>query len=213
MKVAIFQFSLFGINTYVVYDPQTLCCAVIDPGMIDESEEKAISDFIEKHNLKVTNIINTHLHIDHIAGNKYLQLKYNAPVLAHPLDEPLGSRVQQQAMMFGMRESIPNVEISEYLKDGDEIKIGDGVLKVIAVPGHSQGSVALYDAEDKFVIVGDALFQGSIGRTDLPGGNYRQLIESISKNLLTLPDDTTVFPGHGPSTTIGAEKRSNPYLG
>ena len=212
MKIAIFQFSLFGINTYVVYDPDTLCCAVVDPGMISEEEEKAISDFIGKHNLKVTNIINTHLHIDHVAGNKYLQMKYDAPVKAHLLDEPLGHRVQQQAMMFGMRESVPNVEITEYLKAGDEIKIGKGTLKVISVPGHSQGSVALYDEKDKFVIVGDALFQGSIGRTDLPGGNYRQLIDSIRNNLLTLPDDTVVYPGHGPATTIGEEKRANPYL-
>lgn len=212
MKIAIFQFSLFGINTYVVYDPDSRECAVIDPGMINEQEEKAISDFIAKHDLKLTNIINTHLHIDHVAGNRYLQLKYNAPVKAHLLDEPLGNRVSQQAMMFGMTENIPNVEITEYLKAGDVIKIGNGELKVIPVPGHSQGSVALYDEKDKFVIVGDALFQGSIGRTDLPGGDYDQLIYSIRNNLLTLPDDTTVFPGHGPSTTIAAEKRHNPYL-
>lgn len=212
MKVAIFQFSLFGINTYVVYDPDTRECAVIDPGMIDEQEEKAISHFITKHDLKLTNIINTHLHIDHVAGNRYLQQKYGAPVKAHLLDEPLGNRISQQAMMFGMTENIPNVEISEYLKAGDIIKIGNGELKVIPVPGHSQGSVALYDEKDKFVIVGDALFQGSIGRTDLPGGDYDQLISSIRNNLLTLPDDTTVFSGHGPSTTIGAEKRHNPYL-
>lgn len=213
MKIAIFQFSLFGINTYVVYDPQALDCAVIDPGMINDEEEKAISDFIDKHHLKLTNIINTHLHIDHVAGNKYLQLRYDAPVKANLLDEPLGHRVQQQAMMFGMRESVHDVEITEYLKAGDEIKIGNGKLKVIAVPGHSRGSVALYDEADKFVIAGDALFKGSIGRTDLPGGDYRQLIESIRNNLLTLPDDTTVFSGHGPATTIGEEKRSNPYLG
>lgn len=212
MKVVIFQFSLFGVNTYVVYDPDTLECAVIDPGMINSEEEQAISDFIERHHLKVTSIINTHLHIDHVAGNRYLQMKYKAPVKAHPLDEPLGQRVQQQAMMFGMRESVSNVGISEYLKAGDEINIGNGILKVIPVPGHSPGSVALYDEADKFVIVGDALFQGSIGRTDLPGGNYKQLIDSISDNLLTLPDDTTVFAGHGPATTIADEKRSNPYL-
>ncbi len=212
MKVAIFQFSLFGINTYLVYDPETLCCAVIDPGMINEAEEKAMSDFISKHQLKLTNIINTHLHIDHVAGNHFLRLKYDVPVKAHLLDEPLGHRISQQAAMFGMHENIPNVEITEYLKAGDEIKIGNGTLKVIPVPGHSQGSIALYDEKDKFVIVGDALFQGSIGRTDLPGGNYKQLLESIRTNLFTLPDETTVFPGHGPSTTIGEEKRSNPFL-
>lgn len=212
MKVVIFQLSLFGINTYLIYDPDSLECAVIDPGMIEEREEKAISNFIEQHNLKLTNIINTHLHIDHVAGNRYLQLKYNAPVKAHILDQPLGDRVQQQAMMFGMSETIPNVEITEYLKAGDIIKIGHGELKVIPVPGHSQGSIALYCEKDKFVIVGDALFQGSIGRTDLPGGNYEQLIDSIRNNLLTLPEDTVVYSGHGPATTIGTEKRTNPFV-
>ncbi|MBD5355931.1 MAG: MBL fold metallo-hydrolase [Bacteroides sp.] len=212
MKVVIFQLSLFGINTYLVYDPATLYCAVIDPGMIEEREEKAISDYISKNNLKLTNIINTHLHIDHIAGNHYLQLKYNVPVSAHLLDEPLGNRIQQQAAMFGMKEQIPNVEITEYLKAGDIVKIGKGSLKVIPVPGHSQGSIALYDEKDGFVIVGDALFKGSIGRTDLPGGNYEQLIASIRNNLFTLPDNTVVYSGHGLPTTIGEEKQTNPFL-
>lgn len=212
MKVAIFQFSLFGINTYLVYDPETLCCAVIDPGMINREEEEAISQFISNKKLRLTNIINTHLHIDHVAGNSYLRLKYDAPVAAHALDEMLGKRVSQQAMMFGMNENIPDVEITEYLKAGDVIRIGNGSLKVIEVPGHSQGSIALYDEEDNFVIVGDALFRGSIGRTDLPGGDHSQLLSSIRNNLFTLPDDTVVFPGHGPSTTIGEEKLSNPFL-
>lgn len=212
MKVAIFQFYLFGINTYVVYDPTTLCCAVIDPGMLGPKEEKAITDFISKNNLKLTHIINTHLHLDHAIGNGFLKDTYKVPVLASKADEPLGKRMQEQAMMFGINEKFKGVEITDYLNDGDIIKIGDGELQVIAVPGHSQGSVALYDKKDGFLISGDALFQGSIGRTDLPGGNYAQLIDSIKTKLLTLPEDTIVYPGHGEPTTIADEKKLNPFL-
>lgn len=212
MKVAIFQFYLFGINTYVVYDPITLCCAVIDPGMLGPKEEKAITDFISKNNLKITHIINTHLHLDHAVGNGYLKDLYNVPVLASKADEPLGKRMQEQAMMFGINERFKGVEITDYLSDGDIIKIGEGELQVIAVPGHSPGSVGLYDKKDGFLISGDALFQGSIGRTDLPGGNHEQLLESIKSKLLTLPGNTIVYPGHGGATTIADEARLNPFL-
>lgn len=212
MKVAIFQFSMFGINTYVVYDQESKCCAVIDPGMSSEEEEKAMDLFIKKNELKVTHIINTHLHIDHVVGDAYMKELYAAPIYAHKDDEDLGQRIRHQAEMFGIRKPINDIEISEYLNDGDTIKIGDGELLVISVPGHSRGSIALYDKKDGFVIVGDALFNGSIGRTDLPGGNYAQLIDSIKNKLLALPDDTIVYPGHGPATTIGREKRSNPFL-
>ncbi len=212
MKIAIFQFSLFGINTYVVYDPETLKCAVIDPGMINREEEMAMDRFIEKNNLTVTDIINTHLHIDHAVGNSYLQKKYGVTVRAHILDQPLGERIIQQAEMFGVDEKVKNVDISSFLNAGDIIKIGNGELKVLHVPGHSQGSVALYDEKDGFVVVGDALFQGSIGRTDLPGGNYNQLINSINSELMALPASTVVYSGHGPATTIGDEKRMNPFL-
>lgn len=212
MKIAIFQFSLFGINTYVVYDPETRCCAVIDPGMINQEEENAMTGFIEKNNLKVTHVINTHLHLDHAVGDNFLKEKYQVPVLGAEADLPLGERMQQQAYMFGINKDFKGVEITEYLNDGDVIKIGNGSLKVIATPGHSQGSVSLYDEKDGFLISGDALFQGSIGRTDLPGGDYSQLIESIKSKLLSLPDNTVVYPGHGPATTIGDEKRHNPFL-
>lgn len=212
MKIAIFQFSLFGINTYVVYDPATLCCAIIDPGMLGLQEEKAMTDFIGKNQLKVTHIINTHLHLDHAVGNNFLKDTYKVPILAHKDDEPLGERMQQQAYMFGINENFKGVEISDYLTDGEIIKIGDGELKVISVPGHSPGSVAFYDKKDGFLIAGDALFKGSIGRTDLPGGNHTQLLSSIKDKLFTLPKNTVVYPGHGPATTIGDEMRLNPYL-
>ena len=212
MKVAIFTFSLFGINTYVVYDPTTLECAIIDPGMMGREEEEAMDKFISRNNLKVTNLINTHLHIDHVVGDRYVREHFGVKVKAHKDDAVLGERLQEQARMFGIPEKFDGVEISEYLKDGDVIRIGEGELKVIHVPGHSQGSIALYDEKDGFMIAGDILFAGSIGRTDLPGGNHEQLISGIKSKLLSLPDNTVVYPGHGPSTTIGAERYSNPFL-
>lgn len=212
MKVAIFQFSLFGINTYVVYDPAIKECVIIDPGMINREEEKAMTEFIRKNSLIVDSVINTHLHIDHAVGNSFLKKEYDTTVLANDADLPLGERMQQQAQMFGLTGSFQGIEVTQFIKAGDRIKVGDGELEVIEVPGHSRGSVALYDREDGFVIVGDALFQGSIGRTDLPGGDYPTLISSIKNGLLTLPDNTIVYPGHGSPTTIGEEKRFNPYL-
>lgn len=212
MKIVKFGFSLFGINTYVVVDPTTGKCAIVDPGMIDPEEENALADYIERNEYQVTHVINTHLHIDHVAGNHFAIERFHAPVLAHQDDESLGERIDLQAAQFGMSEKIDNVTISTYLHDGDTIEIGEGRLEVLHVPGHSQGSVALYDREGGFVIVGDALFAGSIGRTDLPGGSYPQLIDSIKSKLMSLPDSTVVYPGHGPATTIGIERRSNPFL-
>lgn len=212
MQIAIFQFSLFAINTYLVFDSDKKECAIIDPGMSTQEENNAIVNFIEEKGLKLNNIINTHLHIDHVAGIPFLQKKYKAPLLAHMGDEILGEKIDQQARLFGLNLNLDKIEISQYLKDGDIIKIGNGELEVIEVPGHSKGGISLYDKKDGWLISGDSLFQGSIGRTDLPGGNYKELIENINKKLLSLPDNTIVFPGHGPSTTIGEEKRSNPFL-
>lgn len=212
MKIAKFEFSLFGINTYVVYDPETRECGVIDPGMSDSTEEEAMARFIERNSLKVTHIINTHLHVDHAIGNRYMTEHYGAPVAAHRDDAPLGERLRRQAEAFGMNKMVSDVEITSFLEPGEEIEIGSGKLRVIHVPGHSPGSVALYDKEDGFVIVGDALFAGSIGRTDLPGGDYATLIHSIREELLKLPPQTVVYPGHGPATTIGREAASNPFL-
>lgn len=212
MKVIKFEFSLFGINTYVVYDPHTLECAIIDPGMINSQEENAMANFINRNNLKVTHVINTHLHVDHAAGNKFAATTFKAPVLAHKEDEILGKRLQIQAAAFEISERVDDVSITSYLEDGEKIKIGDRELEVIHVPGHSRGSIALYDPEGGYVIAGDALFAGSIGRTDLPGGDLNQLLDSIRKKLFTLPDSTIVYSGHGPETTIGREKTSNPFF-
>ena len=212
MQVAVFQFSLFGINTYLIFDPESKECIIVDPGMTTREEEEAIENFISLKGLTLTQVVNTHLHIDHVAGIPYLRKKYGVPVLAHEGDKFLGENIAEQARMFGLDLNIGELEITQYLKAGDKIKIWKGELDVISVPGHSKGSIALYDKDSKFLISGDALFQGSIGRTDLPGGNYRELIDSIETNLLSLPDDTVVLPGHGNSSTIGEEKKSNPFL-
>lgn len=212
MKIAKFEFSLFGINTYVVWDPATKECAVIDPGMINDEEREALDRFISREGLAVKHIINTHLHVDHAIGNAYAKRIFDAPVEAHEADEPLGKALASQGESFGLAERIENVSVNTYLRDGDAVRIGDGELKVLHVPGHSPGSIALYDAEGGYVISGDALFQGSIGRTDLPGGDMDTLLKSIREKLFALPDETIVFPGHGPATKISYEKSSNPFF-
>ena len=203
---------MFGINTYVVYDPEEKEAAIIDPGMSRKQEFDALENFIGREGLKVTHLINTHLHIDHAIADNWVKAKYGVPVEAHADDAMLGERIKQQAQMFGVQAEDVAVEIDRPLKEGDIIKIGSGELKVVHVPGHSPGSICLYDEADGFVIVGDALFQGSIGRTDLPGGNHRQLVDAIKNKLLTLPKETMVLSGHGYATTIGREWESNPYL-
>ena len=212
LKVARFGFYMFGINTYVVYDPEEKEAAIIDPGMSRKQEFDALENFIGREGLKVTHLIKTHLHIDHAIADNWVKAKYGVPVEAHADDAMLGERIKQQAQMFGVQAEDVAVEIDRPLKEGDIIKIGSGELKVVHVPGHSPGSICLYDEADGFVIVGDALFQGSIGRTDLPGGNHRQLVDAIKNKLLTLPKETMVLSGHGDATTIGREWESNPYL-
>lgn len=212
MKVAIFQFALFGINTYIVHDPATRECAIIDPGMTSPEERRAIDGFIEREGLHVQHLINTHMHIDHVIGDKYVSSKYGVGVEAHPADEILGERVEQQAQMFGLGIDVDGVPSERYISDGDVVKIGSGELIALHIPGHSPGSIVLYDKADGFVIAGDVLFQGSIGRTDLPGGSMTELLTGIRQKLLPLPDDTIVYPGHGPVTTIGDERRHSPYL-
>lgn len=214
LKVAIFQFQLFGINTYVVWDPEQRECAVIDPGIIDDGERAALKRFIEREKLTVTHLINTHLHIDHAIGNKAVGEDYGVKLEAHPDDAFLGKMLPAQSAAFSLGVRADEAEVNIPLKEGDIVRVGSGELEVIHVPGHSPGHIALYcsDAQPPFLIAGDVLFQRSIGRTDLPGGDFSTLISSIKDKLFKLPDDTVVYPGHGPATTIGEEKRENPYL-
>lgn len=212
MKVAIFKLLLFEVNCYVVYDPVEKQAVIIDPGIVDNREIDAIDEFLHKNSLTVIAIINTHLHIDHVVANSGLAQKYGVDVYAHEDDKFLGDRLKEQAASFGLPFKMENAGVTQNLKDGDVIKIGSGELQVIHVPGHSPGGIALYDPADGFLISGDSLFEGSIGRTDLPGGNIAKLLESVKKRLYSLPDDTVVYPGHGRRTTIGQEKKTNPFV-
>ena len=158
-------------------------------------------------------MINTHLHIDHTLGDDHVERQYGLSLEAAPADSFLGESRDGQARMFHLDfGELKPLRIGRELADGDTIKIGNGTLEVIAVPGHSPGSVALFSPADRFVITGDALFRGSIGRTDLPGGDGDTLRRAIRSRLLTLPADTTVLPGHGPSTMIATERSSNPWI-
>lgn len=213
MKTARFEFNLFGVNTYIVWDPVSLEAAIIDPGMQSQDECKALDEFISKNGLRPKHLINTHLHIDHTLGDDYVSAKYGLPLEASADDKFLGEARNSQSKMFHLNlGDLKPLEIGRELSDGHKIKIGNGELEVISVPGHSPGSIALYSAADRFVITGDALFRGSIGRTDLPGGDGDTLRRAIRTRLLSLPADTTVLPGHGPATMIATERSSNPWV-
>lgn len=212
MKISRFVFNMFGINTYVMWDEESRETAIIDPGMIDNEERKAIDSFIERNGLKVTQLLNTHMHLDHIFGNSYVRNKYGLDIKAHLDDNFLGLTLNDQASRFHLPLKLTDAGLDVELHDGDRIFLGKEHVDVLAVPGHSPGSIAFYCPESGFVITGDALFKGSIGRTDLPKGNHKQLIDSIAKKLLTLPPNTVVLPGHGPETTIGYEMEHNPYF-
>lgn len=213
MKIQSFEFNLFGVNTYIIFDTATCEAAIVDPGMTTERECARIDNYIESNGLHVKYLINTHMHIDHLFGDEYIAKKYGTGISASTDDSILSSRIAEQARMFRLRTDMPEaLTVDNPLKNGDRLMLGAEPIDIIAVPGHSPGSIALYCPESKFVVTGDALFKNSIGRTDLPGGSYEQLISSITKRLLTLPPDTTVYPGHGPSTTIESELRHNPFL-
>ncbi len=203
---------MFGVNTYLITDKETGDTAVIDPGMIDAAEKREFDDYVSANNLKITQIINTHLHLDHCFGDNYVRDKYGVKVAANINDQPLGDDIPAQMARFGGRIKADPVKIDVALKDGDIIKIGSSELRVITTPGHSPGGISLYSAEGGFLISGDTLFRFGVGRTDLPGGDHNTLIKSIREKLMTLPDDTKVLPGHDRFSTIADERRHNPYI-
>jgi len=193
------------VNCFVVADEKTKETIVIDPG--DDAPD--IIAMIKEKGLQVKYIVNTHAHFDHVTANRALKEATGAEIVLHEGDAPLLATIPQHAKMFGMTApSSPPAD--RYVKHGDIISAGDISLKVLHTPGHSPGGISLLG--DGFVFTGDALFESSIGRTDLPGGDLMTLINAIKEHLMTLPDDTQVFCGHGPATTIGAERRENPFL-
>lgn len=201
MEILTFPVTPFFVNCYVVQSGGE--AVVIDPGDVTRDLSHALN------NTSVRLIVNTHCHCDHCGGNAALMRDTHAPLAIHEDELPLLRAMEVQAQMFGISVT-PSPMPDQYLKEGDIVRAGSVELKVLDAPGHSPGHIMLLG--DGFVFAGDVLFAGSIGRTDLPGGDYHQLMRSIQSKLLTLPDDTVVYPGHGPATTIGEERRHNPFL-
>lgn len=205
-----FIFNNFQVNTYILHNEKSECL-IIDPACYDREEEKQITDFIESNNLKPIKTINTHNHIDHILGNPFIKDTYNIPLLAHQSgDIFLKSAFDSAAAFSFILKEV--VSPDAFIDEGDVIELGADPLQVIYTPGHADGSICLYSEADKFVITGDALFKDSIGRTDLPTGDYEVLNKNIKEKLFTLPPDTIVYPGHGAATTIGDELMNNPFV-
>ena len=210
MQVATFTFNEFSENTYVLFD-DTKQCAIIDPGCHSASEQKELADFITQKNLTPTLLINTHCHIDHVLGNAFVAKKYNLPLHLHQKELETYKDTDRWAKMFGMVvEEIPEPQV--YINEGQTLNFGNTNLQILFTPGHSVASLSFYEPQTKQLISGDVLFHQSIGRTDLPGGHFETLITSIKTKLFVLPDETIVYSGHGPKTSIGFEKANNPFL-
>lgn len=211
MKIKSFQFNPVGVNTYIVYD-DTKECVIIDAGCYFEDEKERLLNFISDNGLTVKHAINTHLHFDHVLGANFVKEQFGLDIEANKEDQFLLDALPAQMKMFGFEpmETVP--VIGKYLDENDTVKFDNQEFTILHVPGHSPGSIVFYSKENSCLFAGDVLFRFSVGRTDLAGGNHTQLIEGIHQKLLTLPPETVVYSGHGPSTTIGEEKNGNPYL-
>ena len=205
-----FTFNPIQENTYVIFENKGECF-IIDPGCYSEEERKELTDFIDMNTLVPKGLLNTHGHLDHIFGNKYIAERYALPVRIHEKEKPVLEQAPDAAIRWGLPFDNYNGEIIA-LEAGEDVVLGKYHFRVLFTPGHSPGSVSLYCEKEKIVIAGDVLFRLGIGRTDLGGGDYNVLIESIREQLFSLPDEVTVYPGHGPQTTIGYEKKNNPFL-
>lgn len=211
VSIETFTFNAFEENTYVVFDEGGEA-AIIDPGCSNRAEENELVSFIRDRQLSVRFLLNTHCHVDHVLGNSFVKNTFQVPLLIHAFDEPVLRSVKIYAPMYGFH-SYHEVLPDGYLKEGDELTIGRHSWRVMFLPGHAPGHVGFYQSESGLLVAGDVLFQGSVGRTDLPGGSFDVLMESIQTRVFALPDSVVVYPGHGPATTVGEEKVSNPFCG
>ena len=210
LSVKEFTFSPLQENTYLLYNAQRDCW-IIDPGCYTDEEKRVLGDFIAAQGLKPVALLNTHCHLDHVFGNQWVQTQYGLSLQLHAQEK----RVLEYAPAAGLMWNMPFETYQgplQTLEAGQLLQLGEDVLEVLFVPGHSPGHIAFYSSKQGFVISGDVLFRESIGRTDLPGGNHAQLISSIRNVLFALPDETVVYSGHGIVTTIGYEKKHNPFL-
>ncbi len=211
MQIQRFTFNPLQENTYVLWCEDSRECVVVDAGMYDRSEQEEMRQFISNHNLSPIALWGTHAHIDHIFGNQWFLDTYKVPYHLHPADLPMIERSKAMAAVWNLNyyeSPLPDHE----LKHGQTLLIGKQELEVRFVPGHAPGHVAFCNHHEKWAVVGDTLFAGSIGRTDLPGGNHDQLFACIEQELFSLPDDFQLHPGHGPATSVGQEKARNPFF-
>ena len=210
LQIKSFQFSPIQENTYLLYN-EFNDCIIIDPGCYFDAEKAELAAFIYDNKLNPVMLLNTHCHLDHVFGNKMVAEKYNLTLQIHEKEKAVLAFAPTSGLMYDLPfdNYIGDVIL---LNEGNHIKLGNDALKILLTPGHSPGSLSFYCQQDKFVISGDVLFKNSVGRSDLPGGNHEQLIKSIKDHLLTLPNDTIVYSGHGPATTVGEERAGNPYL-
>ncbi|CAN5918649.1 MBL fold metallo-hydrolase [soil metagenome] len=212
ITIKTFPFNPFYENSYVLSD-ETGECIIIDPGCHNEEEEMELKSYIETNKLKPVKLLNTHCHIDHVFGNPFVAETWSLQLEIHPLDLVVLESYPKVCEMYGFPMLKHQPEVACILEEGKQVTFGNTTLDVFLTPGHSPGSVCFYNAKEKFVIGGDVLFQGSIGRSDLPGGDYETLLKSIREKLFQLPDDVTVYSGHGSPTKIGIEKKTNPFVG
>ncbi len=211
MNIKSFTFNTFQENTFVIYD-KSRECIIIDPGCYSEKEEEELSEFIIEKELTPVKLINTHCHIDHILGNQFVTEKWDLELYMHKKDIPLLENAGEIGKMYGFEEFKGSPFPKHFLNEGDILTFGNSEFKILFTPGHAPGHICLYSKENNLVIAGDVLFQGSIGRTDLPGGDHSTLINSIITQLFPLSNETQVFCGHGPATNLGYEKEHNPFL-
>lgn len=211
MKIQSFTFNPFQENTYIIYDT-TKECIIIDPGCYSKDEQTLLKKFITNKNLKPIKIINTHCHIDHILGNKFIYEQWGIELYMHKKDITLLESSIDISKMYGLENYEGSPYPKHFLEQGDVLTFGESNFKILFTPGHSPGHICLYNEENNLLVAGDTIFQKSIGRTDLPGGDYDTLIHSITNQLLILPNETQIFSGHGPISNIGFEKKHNPFL-
>ena len=211
MNIKLFTFNPFQENTYVVYD-ESKQCLIIDPGCYNEQEEQELKKFIDEEGLKPVKLINTHCHIDHVLGNQFVSKKWDLELYIHKLDVKLLENASEIAKIYGLKEYKGSPSAKHFLEDKDTITFGNSNFEILFTPGHAPGHICLYNKENNLIISGDVIFQGSIGRTDLAGGDHETLINSITTKLLPLPNSTQIFCGHGPSTNLAYEKKNNPFL-
>lgn len=210
LQIEKFVFNPFQLNAYVLYD-ETKECVLIDPAVSNDAEMQQLEQFIQNNELIPKLVVNTHSHIDHLLGNKKVCEHFSIPLAAHPAGQLFIDKAPKSAEKFGL-PFLGTKEIDQPLEEGDVLTVGNSKLQILYTPGHAEGSICLYAEEEGFVVDGDVLFNQSIGRTDFETGSYEVLQQSIWEKLFILPDDTVVYPGHGPKTTIGSEKDNNPFV-